>query len=318
MSATIVELADGANGQVAEDRRTLRRIFTVDSSSALTVVDVLALSGIPVYGDAHPLEAAQICHNVSALPDDGGYGWLVTAEYASKVNQQIATSADSLDPASDSYIGSGFPAGGIEGWASDDPCREKWHFELGYERVERQAHQMLELDAADNPLALTNPSLNTALRLTKGGIKESIYVPVISLSKSVPDAWITPTAACVYQGSVNTLAVAVAGFTIPKYGASMRTFSIRRGYWGKTSTPFWEVRVEILCPYIPFADEKALMLVLQQDVVDKNGKPLAPSNGVLSVGLLGADGLTTAVPYYRRFRPSSITSWAGLLLPKKV
>lgn len=317
MSTTIIELGDGASGQVSEDRRTLRRVFSVDTSSALTVVDVLQLSGIPVYGDPHPLESTQVCQNVTAVPDDGGFGFIVTAEYAAKSDEQVATSADSFDPASDSFVGSGFPAGSPSAWASDDPCRGKWTFELNYERVEVYPRSLMELDANDDPMSPANPNLNTANHLMMIA-KESIYVPIISMSKSVPDSWTTPSAACSIQGSVNFPAVSVAGFTIPKYGAIMRTFHIRRAYWGRSANPYWEVRVEILCMYKSFPDEKALMIIQQVDTRDINNKPIEVTNGVLQRGTIGANGLITSTPYYRRFRPSAIYDWTLLQLPKKL
>ena len=341
MSVTTQELVP-PRGSITTDKRRFTRVFSVTQDSGvstpLSISDVLALGGVslPAWGDPHPDEPEQTCNSIVPVSDDGGFGYIVTFEYELGLAGLPANANDVLDRNADAYAGVGFPGGSITLWANDDPCRKKWTFEMSYERQtkERRSLVLVADDGTFDAAKPVDPNYNTAGAPFKGIIREDIYIPVLHFTKNcvnnflngaqiLPIQGIAPLSqnteqgACAYVGSVNSRQVRVANITIPPFGAVMKTFQLKRAYWGKFATPYWQVRVEILCPFVSDPKNGALIMVLQQGfnsldkgfsrtpvLLDKDGKLLVPSSTVL--------------PYYQRFLPSNIQDWNSIGLPQVV
>ena len=355
MSTTITELVP-PRGSVTADKRAFERIFSVATDTALSVSGILELcngTDMPAWGDPHPDEPAQTCKSITPVSDDGGYGYLVTFEYELGLAGLPVNANDVLDVNSQAYIGCGFPAGHFSSWAADDPCRKKWTFETGTERQSRDRLALVEVDDQNifDPADTVDPNVNTAGDYMYGTVKEDVYIPVLHLTKNATDTFLAETPyrditgsshggtgltqqlAHSLVGSVNTMDLIVCGSRIPAFGAVMKTFQLKRSYWGRLATPYWEVRVEILCPFVSDPQNGALILVLQQglkskDEVDpitgasmpinkKNGTPISTPVFLDAAGKQLIVGGAVA-PYYRRFLPSNRQDWSQIRLPQTI
>ena len=330
MSNPVVTLlASGRSSSIAVGRRTFTQVYDVTAGD--TILDessVLSVPGLPVLGQAHPAEPTAACCSVDPITNDGGWGWIVTCKFElPKLSPFLVAGVGSNDPASDDYVGGGFPDGAMDAWSTDDPTRKRWDFDLEYERREVERYALHEVDTNGNDIGLKDPNINTAGdRFGHQLVKEAVCIPVMVFSKDCVDSYSTIAMATAAQGSVNLTPIKIGRQTIPKYGAEMRSFRTRRAFWGQGGTPFWQVRAEIICHWLCFPDTAARIAVLQQGYRQYDSGtpaklvPITNSSGlqVNSVSLLDSTGKVTTTPFYRTFLPSHTSEWRTLQLPNLI
>jgi len=329
MATTVTALSAGRSGSDADKQRNFSVSYFVQSDTALDEAEVLALSGLPQIGAAHPTDATAFVTGRTAQQDGSGFDWLVGVQYgradADSVNgDEIGND----DPDTNEYRGGGFPEGDPATWEDGDPTRLAWTYEQGSQAVNWEHIQLKVLDPDTLAAgALDYPAINTAGEPHPRPPMIPVDFPVLMLTKNVPDTFITTTNAAYYQGSVNTDDIWVAGFQIKKYDAVMRRFSLRRARWTrtvngvKTLTPYWELSIEIL--FYGTGSHEAAIHVLQQGdhqklTVGSDPTPIESGPFSQKYALLDVDGKLTTTPYYKHFQPPRVMAWAPLQLPRKV
>lgn len=324
MSVTVTALGPGRQSQESEGERSFSVMYSVVSTAVLDEAQVRLIDGLPKLGDVHPNDASAYVSGISVSEDGSGYDWSVEVSYTWRNSQpplwtgtgEVGNESGSESESSDSFRGGGFPEGAASGWTSDDPCRLCWTFEMDYVTVMFERMKMKLLSDEGVIGAEDDCNVNTAFDSFDRPVQEAIDCPVYCLTKNVPDAFISPTYAASVQGSVNNVDVNCAGSIIKKYDGKMRACRIRRARWGALNTPFWELRIEII--HYASDDLDASFQVLQVGFNEWVGAAAIPIPNRVTPALLDDVGQKTDTPYYKRFAPSKLSSWAGLKLPRRV
>jgi hypothetical protein len=338
MSWEIIKLADGAGAArtAGETVFAVSYLLRGDPASDTAVDPAGALANIltPRIGDSYGTTAPR-AHCVALNPSCLGNGWeyLITATYSDAAPPagriDIVPGDGSVDPTSPQYIGGGFPINydptdaTQQGAAVDvDPTRLPWTFEQSSRSMLIERPKLYTVTDAG---AVTATLADTAI-LTNGKplaqvVTEDVSLPVLQLSKNVPDAFITPLDAAYIVGSVNSAAVTIAGIALLARQAMIIDLRLRRNWYGEDKTPFWELALSVA---IFDGTERSDIWVLQQDYYEIDGA----GPGVKTIDIagsatfrpvaIGADGKVTLTPYHKKFARTNIRSWAALALPRKV
>ena len=344
MSWTIARLADGASGSRAEGVTNFSVVYYLrgdpDASPADTPLDAagaLAHALTPQEGDTYGTTfPGAFCVGVDPVCLGNGYEWQITCRYSAQPEVSPTIPADAtVDDA-----GGGFPddydptdpANGLEvivdvdgatqivSAAGDDPRRLPWQFEQVSRAALKERYNLYRVtDAGAVTSTYESPSILTNGRPLGDTIKEDVFLPVLQLSKSVPNSYITPLLAAYYEGSVNQKAITIAGIALLARQAMIMDFRIRRAYFGTRATKYWEVSLNIA---IFDGTERSDIWVLQQDYYELAAGVLK----VIEVGgapstrpaLLDTNGAKTATPFYKKFARVNVRDWSPLKLPKRV
>lgn len=347
MSFAIYRLADGASAAQSASETSFNVNYLLQGAATDTALDAagaLAHALTPQlgesYGDGFP---SAVVVSVSPTSLGNGLEWLIQCRYSTDKNLLITSDA-SNDETSEAFIGGGYPAGYdptgagipldvvIDGdgrsqlvpVGDDDPRRLPWTFELSSRAVLVERASMFVV-SDDGTLTATaaNPMILTNGRPVAEALREPLMLPVIQLTKNVPNDYITPLQAAYFCGSVNKDAINIAGIQLLPRQAQITDFRLRRAWWGKGATRYWEVAINIA---VFDGTERSDFWILQQDyyeLLTPGANPtriLSPvdNDPMIRPSLLDAAGKKTTTPTYKKFAASNVRSWSPLKLPRRV
>lgn len=300
MSDSVTWLAEGVEGSDSRDRRRhVRRAYIV-TDAAKDSVTVLAVTGVPARGAAHPSLAGCVVRERRPRSLGNGFEWELDVEY-----EFIAPTAEPPTPTNPTT-------------PKEVPTDEPWEISQDYHEVEMVVASASYATTPGGSLsASANPSVNPAGDTFSDPYTETVWCQVLTLEKNLASGSIDPNTAESYQGSVNTAAIDVAGVPIGVRCGLMRRCVVQKRYYGDTPTPYWRLRVEIVVyPSGITTDIPVLQIGYRQlvvgvpvEITGADGEPLrVPSK-------LDASGVVTATPYIRYFGRSKRVAWSGLSLP---
>lgn len=343
MSWTITKKADGhAGGQQvnsADFRVTYLAQGTPGSDTAVDAAGAMALTGVPRLGDSYGTShASATCVSIAPRCLGNGWEWEIDCAYASTRGNSTIPGDGSADQDSDNFVGGGYPDGydptdpnngltvvvdddGVTRrlCADEDPRRLPWQFEMGTQTTLRERYRLKAVDNSGNVGAEADTTSNTAGMPFSGAVMEEQNLPVFQLSKSVPDGFITPAQAMLYEGSTNEAAIKIAGGTLVARQGLITGLRLRRAWFGPRFTAYWEIALSIM---IFDTVERSDIWVLQRGYQELVGGVLtdikAGLRPITTPALLDVNGAKTTTPYYKKFARSNSRSWAPLKLPKRV
>lgn len=306
MSADVVKwTAAGVDGRDAADRKTHIRRAYVRTVAAKDSVTVLAVVGVPALGAAHPSLAGAKVVDRRPRSMGNGYEWEVDIEYELDLNPANPRNST---PTS---------------WTIADPIptNEPWEFDQDYQEIEVVPATLAEVPSPGGAIgSAKNPSINTAGEAFGDPVTEPVWCQVLRLEKNILAAGISPSTAAAYQGSTNSVQLAVAGVTIPLRCGLMRRSQVRRRYYGEGPTAYWRALFEIVVfPSAITTDIPVLQRGYNQ-LVAAVLTPVYAADGspIRTPVLLDSAGAETTTPKIRYFARTNRQNWGSLNLPSTV
>lgn len=303
MSDSVTWLAEGVEGSDSRDRRRhVRRAYVV-TDAAKDSVTVLAVTGVPARGAAHPSLAGCVVRERRPRSLGNGFEWELDVEY-----EFIAPTAEPPTPTTPTT-------------PKEVPTDEPWEISQDYQEVETVATSLATASTPGGSLgSAANPSVNTAGEAFADPVTEPVWCQVLTLEKNLASGSISPSTAESYQGSVNTASIDVAGVTVGVRCGWMRRCVVQKRYYGDTPTAYWRLRVEIVVYPSAITTDIPVLQVGYNQLVSTVLTPIYGADGepLRVPSLLDTNGAKTATPFWKYYARSKRVAWSGLSLPNTV